>query len=67
VIIADYGTYRDCLHRVEQNMDCNVAYPQALPVLSYTATTGALYPQVSSAHNIADGADLIKWGLSTHL
>jgi len=67
ITIADYGTHRDCLQRVEQNIDCNVAYPQSLPILSYTATTGAWYPQVSSSHNVADGADLIKWGLSTHL
>ena len=67
VIIADYKTHRDCLQRVHRNIDCNVAYPQALPILAYTASSGAWYPQVSSAYNVAEGADLIKWSLSTHL
>jgi len=65
--IAGYAGHRDCLHRVGRSIDCNVAYPQALPIIPYTVNTGAWYPRVSSAHNVEDSADLIGWGISTHL
>ena len=67
VVVVDYESHRECLHRVERSIDCNVAYPQALPVMAHTARTSAWYTHVSSAHNVTDVVDLIRRGISTHL
>jgi len=67
IVRADYGRHANCLQKVQQSTDCNAAYPQALPVISYTANSGASNPPDSSALNVADSADLIRWAMSAHV
>jgi len=66
-VVADYKTHADCLHAVEQSVDCLVAYPQALPVITFTANNAASYLPVPGAPNVADIAEMMRWGISAHL